>query len=877
MRTFSPRGEASAFPTLPLSGFRALDLADEWGYLCGRILADLGAEVIKVEPPGGDPGRRLGPFLDGAPDPEKSLYWLANNTDKCSLVLDLERAGDRERLVRLLATADFLIESFRPGYLAARGLAYSDLRGGNPALVHTTITPFGATGPYAGRPSSDLIACAASGWLFVSGKPETPPVRVSLPQSYAMAAAQAAAGTMLAHYCRLRTGRGQQVEVSAQEAMTNALMRTSASWDTNQTIERRGGGPRQTIWRCADGWIAWTWWTGPGWGRKNLPLLEWMDELGAAADLLEVPWEERSLFEVAPAEKAHWERVWARFFARFTRAELYAEAVKRRILLYPVNAPADMLADPQALARALFIEIAHDELGGSFAYPGPFARPTAYRLGPYRRAPRIGEWGEATTERPGDGDTRRPGRLERRRPGTDRAGGAGSVGAPGERGEGGEAGNLGAQPPAFALSPLPALASAPPPLAALSGLKVLDLSWALAGPLTTRTLAIHGAEVIKVEWRKRPDAARVTAPFLGNRPGINNASAFSDFNAGKLGVAIDLARPEGRDLVLRLAERADIVVENFSPGVVDRLGVGYGAVRALRPDTIYLSLSMQGQSGPHADHPGLGNLLQALVGLESLCGWPEDRPAGPNELYPDFIGPWFAVCALLAALAHRDRTGEGQHIDLAQTDTALQFLAPAILDYTFKRHTMTRQGNRDPNAAPHGVYLAADGGRQSAVRRPEEERWLALAVETDAQWQALCNLAPEEPWPADPRFGAFAGRKQHEDALDAAVAAWVYASSAEALAERLAAAAVPAAVVANGEDLFRDPQLAYREHFVWLEHPVLGRRAHQQPAFRLSETPARLARGPLLGEHTGHVLRDLLGCDDDQIGDLLAAGVIATE
>jgi benzylsuccinate CoA-transferase BbsF subunit len=401
---------------------------------------------------------------------------------------------------------------------------------------------------------------------------------------------------------------------------------------------------------------------------------------------------------------------------------------------------------------------------------------------------------------------------------------------------------------------------------ALTGLKVLDLSWALAGPLTTRTLAVHGAEVVKVEWRRRPDATRVTAPFYGGKPGINTAPAFSDFNAGKLSAAIDLARPEGRDLALRLAARADIVVENFSPGVVDRLGLGYRAVRAVRPDTIYLSLSMQGQTGPLANHPGVGNLLQALVGIEALCGWPDDRPAGPNELYPDFMSPWFAVCALVAALEHRERTGEGQYIDLAQTDTALQFLAPAILDYTFNGRVMTRDGNRDPGAAPHGVYAAAG-----------EERWLALAVETEAQWRALCAFGAGTDWGTDARYDTLAGRKRHEDALDAAIAAWVRPQAAEVLAGRLAAAGIPAALVANGEDLYRDPQLAHREHFIWLDHPVLGRRAHQRPAFRLGETPATLTRGPLLGEHTGHVLGALLGCGDDEVADLLAAGVIATE
>ena len=392
---------------LPLSPYRCLDLTTEVGYFCGKVLGDLGCDVIKVEPPGGDAGRNLGPFYQDHWDPGSSLYWLYYNSGKRGITLDLETADGRDLLKRLAAKVDFLVESFPPGAMEKLGLGYDVLSRINPRLIMASITPFGRGGPYQGYKSSELIAQATGGILFLSGQPEHPPALIGVPLAWQMAAVQTAVAMLLAHYWRLRTsweggdGRGQYIDLSMQEAVTNLLIRATMAWSLRGQVEARGpvsltGRLRRThIWPCKDGYVHWLWWTGPGWGRKNVPLLEWMEEYGMAQGLLDIDYEALGIDTISPELVERLETQVGRFFRKFTKAELYAEAVRRRVMLHPVNSAKDILEDVQLQERGYWVGVEHPGLGDKLTFPGPYFRSTEYRPTVRHRAPGMGEHNRA--------------------------------------------------------------------------------------------------------------------------------------------------------------------------------------------------------------------------------------------------------------------------------------------------------------------------------------------------------------------------------------------------------------------------------------------------------------------------------------------------
>lgn len=379
------------------SGYRILDLTDEKGQLCARILGDLGADVIKLEPPGGDSARRIGPFVEDDPHPEKSLYWFAYNTNKRSITLNLETADGRQLFHRLVETADAVVESFSPGYLPRLGLGYEALAGIQPGLVMLSITPFGQTGPDAGAPASDLILMARGGLLNICGEAGRPPARVRIPQSHTQAAAQGAMALALALRQRDQTGEGQYIDLSMQEAVASSLVSVQQHWDIMQINERRGTKQRRGnvigsySWPCADGHIAWCWWVAPGWGYKMYGILEWMTEEGMVADLWDWDWENRSTNELTQEEVDHWEEVFGAFFLKHTKAEIYREALKRRIMLFPTYNAADLARYEQLHDRGYFQTVEHPELGRSIVYPGFFAKTSEHMWALRRPPPTIGE------------------------------------------------------------------------------------------------------------------------------------------------------------------------------------------------------------------------------------------------------------------------------------------------------------------------------------------------------------------------------------------------------------------------------------------------------------------------------------------------------
>ena len=397
----------------------------------------------------------------------------------------------------------------------------------------------------------------------------------------------------------------------------------------------------------------------------------------------------------------------------------------------------------------------------------------------------------------------------------------------------------------------------------LEGIKVADFSWVVVGPVVTRCLADFGATVIRIESATTPDILRVSPPFKDNLSGLNRSAYFANYGANKYSLSLNLKHPKGPAVAKRLVAWADVVCESFTPGTMADLGLSYDNLKKIKPEIIMLSTCNLGQTGPLAQQPGFGTQLVSLAGLTHLSGWPDRLPAQPYGAYTDFIAPRFAIAGIVAALDYRRRTGKGQHLDVSQLETAIQFLAPVMLDYTVNGQEWIRSGNRCPQAAPHGVYPCCG-----------EDRWCAIAVSNDQEWQVLCRTIGHTELEHDPRFDTLANRKQNEDELDEIIGLWTREHQAEEVMHLLQGAGVACGVVETGQDIHEDPQLSHRNHLQMLNHPEIGLHSYDTQSFQLSETPARLERpGPCLGEHNEYVCKDFLGMSDEEFLTLLNEGV----
>lgn len=381
-----------------LNGYTVLDLTDEKGMLCGKYLASLGAEVIKVEPPGGDPARNLPPFIDDVPGEDNSLTYAAANTNKKSITLNIESEEGRNILRRLAGTCDFLIESYDPGYLDRLGLGYSDLSAINPRLIMTSITPFGQQGPYSHYKASDLMCVAMSGLMYLVGEPGKAPVRISVPQAYAMGSAEAFAGTMVAHYYRETTGVGQHVDTSIRDSLMKTAVLVIPEYERNGRIMKRGGAywlirnqPNRMLWACKDGYVMFRL-AGSGFaGNSNLKLIRWMEEHNMADDfLLGIDWHNFDMDKVEPEVYRKFEIPVSEFFRKFTKAELLEEALKRGISLMPVSTIEDIMQSPQLAARQYWNSVRHPSWPKEVQFPGAFVKASETPLEPVRAHAPVG-------------------------------------------------------------------------------------------------------------------------------------------------------------------------------------------------------------------------------------------------------------------------------------------------------------------------------------------------------------------------------------------------------------------------------------------------------------------------------------------------------
>ena len=398
----------------------------------------------------------------------------------------------------------------------------------------------------------------------------------------------------------------------------------------------------------------------------------------------------------------------------------------------------------------------------------------------------------------------------------------------------------------------------------LDDVKVVDFMWALAGPGTTRTLADYGATVVRIESANRVDGARTVGPFLDNKPAHDGSGLFGTYNAGKLGLALDLSKPQAREVVLDLVRWADVVCESFSPKAMRAWRLDYESLREVNPDLVMLSSCLMGQSGPMSKFVGFGNMAAAVAGFYHFCGWPDRPPSGPFGAYTDYIAPRFGVISVLAALDYRRRTGKGQYIDQSQAESALHFLTPALLEWTANGRSEDGVGNADPDYAPHGVYPALG-----------DDRWIAIACKTDEHWRSLCAAMNRSGLASDNSFATSAARHQNRDRLDQIISEWTRALTADAIELLLQKLGIPASAVQDSNGVSHDPQLAARGYLTEIVHPVCGKTVVEGPRFLLSRTPATTARpAPIVGGDNQYILESILGYDQDHINQLVAAGAL---
>lgn len=403
---------------------------------------------------------------------------------------------------------------------------------------------------------------------------------------------------------------------------------------------------------------------------------------------------------------------------------------------------------------------------------------------------------------------------------------------------------------------------------ALKGLRVLDFGAVGVGPICSMIFGHFGAQVIKVESATHPDDLRTAAPIKPgtNQAGLNASGYFNNFSSNKMSITLDMKNESARQVALDLVRHSDIVVENFKPGVLEKWGLSYEELKAVNRDIIMVRLPMTGSSGPHRDFGGYGRIITPVAGLNYFCGFENRAPVGIGTNYADFVvNPGHGVVGALAAQYYRNRTGEGQVVEVAQTESTAAVIGPTMLDYAVNGNNGKRLGNRHEHAAPHGAFPCKG-----------DERWLALAVFSEEEWVTFCEASANPQWRCDDRFATFSARKANEDELESAISAWTVGQVAEEAMEMLQAAGVAAGVVQNAQDILdNDPHVKAREFYRYLEHPETGLSAYDTPGVRLLDTPADVhSPAPLLGQHNEAVLRDVLGYDDEKITDLLIAGAV---
>jgi benzylsuccinate CoA-transferase BbsF subunit len=397
-----------------------------------------------------------------------------------------------------------------------------------------------------------------------------------------------------------------------------------------------------------------------------------------------------------------------------------------------------------------------------------------------------------------------------------------------------------------------------------SGLTIAGFIWAMVGPLTLKFFADYGATVIRVETARRPCISRTSPPFKDGKPGLNRSGYFNHFSANMYSMALNMKNPLGIEVAKKLIAKSDVVMDNFTPGVMEKWGLGYDNLKKMKKDIIMVRQNGFGTGGSYENLGAFGMTLAAISGIPNFIGWPDRDPLPVGVgAYTDCISPRYAAAALIAALDYRDKTGKGQLIELAQFETAISFILPAILDHVANGREPTRMGNANPDAVPHGVYTCKG-----------EDKWCTIAVLDDEQWIRLCKVVGKPEWIEDQRFDTFMKRKSHEEELNALLSDWTKKFSATEIMEKMQSAGVPSGVVKNAAEVYEDPQLRTRDLFWSMTHSEVGSFTHLGASFRLSKTAGKPYRpSPGIGEHTEYICTNILGLTDEEFIELLQEGI----
>ena len=824
-----------ALPDGPLADFTVLDLSDEATVQGARLLADLGADVVRVEDLGGDDVRTRPPYLAGPEgrqeeDIERSLAHLLFNGGKRSLALDLDRPASWGVIARLLPAVDVVLG---PLNLPPAGRPFFDsLRDPD-----TETPPFVDTIFRRGTPdhvATDLIAMAAGGHITLNGTPDDPPHYPAGQLAYRQAS-MTAAEAAIALVRSARAGHaGGHVVVSLQEAVNLTTLQTANGnyWHWRREVPSRHRPITSgASFKSRDG--KWTSFTvhPPNWFKFT----DWVQTVLGDASLAGPEWEDMQYRADHSVDAIDIVR---RLCAEIDQAELCREGQARGLLVMPLNDIPDLAVDPHLTARHFFHDVENPVVGATLRMPRtPFLSDRWHT--PLRRAPALGEH---TSEALAGLGGLAPAEIE-------------------ALFEDGIA--AGMHPPQDAALPARRSrpASPPAPLSAdprrpLDGVRVVDFTWAIAGTLCTRLLADLGADVIKVESDYRTDPIRYIGVQPGEEMSYDTNGQFNDVNANKRAVTLNLNSPEGMAAIKDLLRTADVVTSNYTPDRLDKWGIGYEGLTALKPDVILANMAVMGTFGPHKDWRSYGNGIVAMSGLAALTGFPGKQPVGLGTLHTDFTVPYYGAALIMAALMQRDRTGAGQSLELSQFESSLHLLDTELVEYLNNGVAPPRLGNRSPRFVPHGVFPAA-----------ELDTWVAIACRDDDDWARLLRVIDR------PDLAEIPDRRAQEDRIEEALSVWTRGRDHWTAAAVLQAAGVPASPVETLQDLLtRDVamQADYRE--TDLEVGVTAM-VQEEPILWNGER-LRLHRAPKWGEHTMQVLQGELGFSDDRIAELAAANAL---
>jgi crotonobetainyl-CoA:carnitine CoA-transferase CaiB-like acyl-CoA transferase len=806
-----------------LSAFRVLELSENVsGEYCGKLLSDFGAEVIKLEKPGdGSPTRRLGPFAERASDGasgERSGLFAYLNTNKSSVELDVSTAAGAATLGKLLTGVDVVIDDHPSGWLKSVGIDAATVEENYPHLVVCSITPYGQDAPEDRMYAEDLNVVHASGWGYhtPSAPDERKPPLKGAGRFFASyeSGLEAAMCIVGALYWREESQRGQFIDVSKQAVLASRVdyvLGQLVAGDMDATPARTVydlWGPA-TIFPCRNGYV-YLWlsershWAAMG---QLLGNPQWMNSFPER-------WME---LDCTPERVAKCRQEFGAFLKTQERDQVSAQAQKLGLPLVPVHSTRDLPDSAQYVYRGFFAEVNHPVLGRA-AYPTvPYkmSETPAHIDAP---APRLGQHTEEKLAALTASDLGRTGGCTRQTRGSLMS----------NRARGGP----------------------------LQGVRVIELTRVWAGPFCGKLLAFLGAEVIKVESLGSLDPTRSY-----NRAKMNHAPGFTAVNPQKLSVQIDIKTKEGRALVLDLLSKADVLLENLRPGAIDRLGLGYDAVKAVKPDIVYVSMGMYGHDGPLSYQTGYAPSFVALGGVTFLVGYEGETPVGMNIRYGDAAFGTAAAFAAVVALMHRRRTGAGQFVDVSAVETMSSMIGDAIMDFTLNGNVRLCDGNRHPEMAPHGVYPCRGGD------------WISIAVSSDQVWQQLAD-AMGQPAPGEhPNFKSLADRKTNETELDHLVSQWTAGQDARELAASLQKRGIAAAKSQNSIDLTSDQHLWARGFYREVTdgagetRPIIG------PAWKISHAASIRDAAPQLGEHNAYVLGEILGLSMEEQQRLAEAGI----